>query len=162
MLGQVLSPGVQEGGDGELGAQMTGVASEAVKGLLRRAEEKLVEQAAVVEDQLIELVGQGEDHMKVADRKEQCALRLEPLRSREALALRAVSIAAGVVGDACGAAAVAGVEVPAQSRRSAPLDGPHCSILGFGEPVLAAVVLAVSAKDLCDFKPWSPPSFSCR
>jgi hypothetical protein len=35
-------------------------------------------------------------------------------------------------------------------------------MLGFGEPVLSAVVLAVSAKDLCDFKPWSVASFSCR
>ena len=60
-----------------------------------------------------------------------CAV-LEPLRARQRLALRAVPIAAAVEGDALVAAGVALLDMAAERRRAAALDGAHDAALRRG------------------------------
>ena len=74
----------------------------------------------------------------------------EPLRARRALALRAMPIAAGVVGNPCGAAVIALLDVAAEHSRPACRDRAHdapldaAQMLGTGLPKR----FAVAAEDI--------------
>ena len=61
------------------------------------AEEQIVKQPLVLEDERGELVGQGEDDVEVRHGQQLSRTRGQPLGARVALALWAVAITAGVV-----------------------------------------------------------------
>jgi hypothetical protein len=75
--------------------------------LVRRLEQECVAAALVLERDLRELLGQREDDVEVGDVQEFGLALGEPLGARRGLALGAVAVAAGVVGDVLVAAAVA-------------------------------------------------------
>jgi hypothetical protein len=65
---------------------------------------------------------QGEDDMEVGNRQQFGLAVGQPLLGSDGLALRAVPVAAGVVGDAQVRAVLAAFDMTAQRRRSAALD----------------------------------------
>jgi hypothetical protein len=77
----------------------------------------------------------------------------QPLFSRRPLTLRAMPIAARVVGDARGATIVAGFDMAAERRRSARRDRAHDALLGPSHmsDVIAKIGLAVATQDIRDF-----------
>jgi len=66
---------------------------------------------------------QREDHVVVLDRQQVGLSRIEPALGCRALALRAMPVAAGVVGDLVGSAALAAQDMATQCRRAALDDG---------------------------------------
>jgi len=74
----------------------------------------------------------------------------EPFGARQSLALGAMAVAAGVVGDACGAAVVALLEVTAERCRPACCDGAHDAPLDAAEMPGAGLPkrFAVAAEDI--------------
>ena len=80
---------------------------------------------------------------------------LQPLRARQRLALRAVPVAAAVERDALVAAGITLLDMPAQRRGAAALDGAHHAQLraAEGAGVVATVLRADLAEDLRQLQP---------
>ena len=115
MKEEVLSPGMQHGGDGDLGTEVLGIAGNLAQGCGRCVEEDVEQESLVAQDERVQLVGQCEDDVEVGDRQQSLEALLEPMFTLRTLALRTVPIAAGVVRDAPVSAAVAHVEMPTES-----------------------------------------------
>ena len=94
---QELGPGVQDGGEGDLDAEPT--AGDLRQGLGDRGEEQAVGHPGGGAEEVVQLGGDGEDDMEVRDGQQIAALRFEPPRFLEALALGAMPIPTGVVRD---------------------------------------------------------------
>ena len=91
---------------------------------------------------------QDEDHVVVGHGQQLGLARLEPLGARQALALRAVPVAAGVVGVADQAAVAALLDVATECRGAALLDRCHDAALNAAEvqTPIAPERLAMSAE----------------
>src|SRR5262249_26373759 len=96
---QVLSPGMQNADDADLGSQVLGVGSHFEQGLSTGREQQIVEGTWVIQGQHIQLVGYGEYDVEVGSGQKFSFSCREPALACLRLALRAVSISAGVVGD---------------------------------------------------------------
>jgi hypothetical protein len=70
-----------------------------LEGLGGGSEEEVVENLFVLEDEGIQVVGEGDDHMKVMSGEESIFASFEPFCLVQILAFGAVAVAAGVVGD---------------------------------------------------------------
>jgi hypothetical protein len=103
-------------------------------------------------DQCAKLRGQGEDDMKVVHRQESRESAFNPTRLRQRLALRAMPIAARVVGRTLVAARAAHIEVPAQGRGSTLLDGAQRCALLRAQRVPLQECLTVRAHDVRQLK----------
>ena len=100
MMVQVLAPGVEHGDDADLGAEMLGIGGDGAQRLGGGAEQDGVDRRLVLEGDLGHRRRQGEDDVEVRHRQ-QLGLRCgQPFGARQPLALRAMPVAAGVVGDA--------------------------------------------------------------
>ena len=97
---------------------------------------------------------QGEHDVEVRHRQQLGLSGGEPLGARPPLALRAMPVAARVIGAADQAALGAGLGVPAQRRRSAQFNRAHHSPLDAAQVtvVQAAIRLAVAAEDIRHFQ----------
>ena len=103
-------------------------------------EQEVVDGGLVLERDRADRRRQGEDDVVVGDRQE---LRLavgEPLSCRRALTLRAMAVAAGIVGDALVRAVLAALDMSAERRGAAGLDRRHD--LQLGEAHVTGVGLA--------------------
>ena len=69
--------------------------------------------------------GSAEHDVEVADRQQVGLARCQPVPRGRPLALRAVAVAAAVVGDAAVAAVLAALDVPAEGGSAAGLDCRH-------------------------------------
>ena len=94
MMLQVLSPGMEHAEEPDVGSQVLGIASQFEQRSGAGAEEQIVEQPLVLEDQSGELVRQGEDDVEVRHGQQLSRTRGQPFGAHVALALRAVPIAA--------------------------------------------------------------------
>ena len=94
MQAQVLSPRMQNAEESDPGSEMPGVGCDFKHGLGAGAEEQIVEQPLVLENESGQLVRQGEDLVKVWNGQQFGRSRRQPLGARVPLALRAVPIAA--------------------------------------------------------------------
>jgi len=94
MMLEVLSPGVEHAEESNIGTEMLGIASEFEQRSGAGAEEQIVEQPLVLEDESGELVRQGEDDVEVRHGQQLTRTRSQPLGARVALALGAVSVTA--------------------------------------------------------------------
>ncbi len=135
MLDQGLPPGVEDGDDPQLPAEMPGIVAEGRQRRRRRLEEQVVDRPRVPLCQGVERVGQGEDHVEVLDRQELRPPRREPAFLGQGLALRAVPTPTGVVGNPDRPAAIARFRVPAQGGGPAGRDGPEGAVLPPGQPL---------------------------
>ena len=152
---QVLAPGVQDGDEADLGTQVLRIGGDRAQGLRGCLEQHVVQQRLVLIRDGLDGLRHGEHHVEVFDRPQFGAAILQPLRARQRLALRAVSVAAAVERDALVAAGVALLDMPAQRRGAAALDGAHHAQLRAAEcaGVIATVLRADLAEDLCQFQP---------
>lgn len=129
MMQEILSPRVQDGRETDLRAQVLGVRSDGEQGLGSGAKKNVVHHRLILQGYRSKRFGQCKDGVMVRDGEDFRLARFEPLRLVQALAFGAVAIAARIVGDGLMATVVAFVDVSAQRRRAAHLDGVHDTAL---------------------------------
>jgi len=152
MMGQRLSPGVQDGDEADFGAAAFG--GEGHERLGRCAHQEAIDDLFVLEGDLGCGRRQGEDDVEVWNRQQLGLTSGEPLRSRRPLTLRAMAVSTRVIGDAGEPAGVAALDMTAERRRAAgrdradhaPFDPPEMS------GVRSFVSLAVAAEDVGRFE----------
>jgi len=154
MMGQRRTPGVQHGGEADARAQMLRVRGDGGQRLGGRSEQQVVDGGFVVERDGGDRRRQGEDDVIVGNRQEFGFAFCEPLPRRRALTLRAMVVAAGVVGDARMRAVLAALDMSAERGGAAGLDRRHD--LQLGEAHMAGVGFAprrpMGAKDVGDLQ----------
>src|SRR4051812_34414091 len=94
--------------------------------------------------------------MEIVDRKQIRAACFAPVSTGEGLTLRAVSIAAGVVGNVLMLTTVALLHMPAQRGRAAALESTHDAALAAREVVVmgAPIRRAVAPQHFAKFRSW--------
>jgi hypothetical protein len=116
---------MQHGGDADPGSQMLRIGGDREHGLGRDLEQQVVEDGLV----LVGDVGDGRrqrEHHVIVRHRQQVGLAVgEPVLGGGALALRAVPVAAGVVGDRRIGAVRAARDMAAEGCRAAALDCRH-------------------------------------
>ena len=114
---------MEHGGEADAGAEMPGIGGDGEQRLGCRAEQQIVHHRLVLVRDRGDLGRQGEDQVEVADRQQIGLAGSEPILRRRALALRAMPVATRVVGDLTVAAILAALDMTAEGRRAAALDG---------------------------------------
>jgi hypothetical protein len=139
MMFEFLIPGVKHAEEADLGAEMLGIASDFEEGFGTGLQQQMVQDFLVLQGERRQLVGQGEDNMDVARGEKFLTTRLEPTVASVGLTLRAVSVAAAVVGDGRTVPAVGAlIEMPAQGGGATARDGPqHFEVLPSDPPAAA-------------------------
>ena len=122
---QILSPAMQDGYDAEFGAEMLGVRADDAQRLGGGPEQDVVDDLLVLEGDLGDLRGKGEDHVEILGRQQIGPPVFQPRGAGQALTLRAMAVAAAVIGRPCEAAVLALLEMTAQNRRPAGRYGAH-------------------------------------
>jgi hypothetical protein len=125
MVGQRRTPRVQHRGDADASAKVLGVGGDRQHRFRGRAKQQIIDHRLVLEGDVGNWGRQGEHHMEISDRQQVGLTCREPGARGGALALRAVPVAAGVVGDPPVPAVVAGLDVTAQCGGAAVLDRRH-------------------------------------
>ena len=100
MIVQVLTPAVQHRDEADFGTKMLGIGSNPAQRLSRRFEQDRVDQGLVLKGDRRDLRRQREDDVEIGNRQEFALPRGKPFPAGLSLALRAMPIAAGIVGDA--------------------------------------------------------------
>ena len=154
MVGERRAPGVQHGGEADARAEMLRVGGDGGQRLGGGPEQEVVDGGLVLERDGADRGRQGEDDVIVGNRQELGLAVFEPLPRRGGLALRAVAIAAGIVGDALVRAVLAALDVAAERGGATGLDRRHD--LQLGEAHVTGVGLSprrpVGAKDVGDLE----------
>ena len=150
VMGQGLAPAMQDRDHADLGAEMFGIGADGADRLGRGLEEDIVDDRLVLQGDRCERGRHGEDEMEIRDWQKFGAAVGQPLGSREPLALGAVPIAAGIVGDTDLAAVLALLDMPAEHGGAARLDGDHDAALSLREtiPLRRAESIAVAAENI--------------
>jgi hypothetical protein len=125
VMQQVLPPRMQDCNEADLSAKMLGISCNGAQGLGCGLEQDVVDHRFVLERDGCDFLWDGEYHVEVFDRQKFSLPVLEPLVTRERLALWAMSVAATVVGDAVVAASITLLYVAAQCDGSALFNGTH-------------------------------------
>jgi hypothetical protein len=94
MVHEVLSPGVEDGRETQLGLEA--LPAELEEGGAGALKEQAIERGLVLEDERAQGGGEGEDPVEIADGQERAPLLLEPLAAALVLAGGAVAVAAAV------------------------------------------------------------------
>ena len=147
---QLAAPGVQHGDGPGPGTQPLWVVRERGHRRPRAAEQQPVHLALVAPEDAVQLMGNGEHDVVVADVQKVAALAGHPGLAAVRLALGAVAVAAAVVADELVTAALAAVDVAAEGRRAARehvFEG--LPLLG-GEAMGREELLAVGPQDVLD------------
>ena len=150
MMDERLAPGVQDGEEADLGAEVAGVGGDRAQRLGDGAEEQSVDDGLVLRGDLGDSRGHGEDDVEILGGQQVRPTSFEPLGARQRLTGRTVAIATRVVPDAPMAAAVTLLDVTAERSGAALLDGRHHAALGRGEGGrdLRSEGVAVAAEDV--------------
>src|SRR5450432_4254664 len=98
MQSQVLSPGVQNAQEADLGSKILGVGRNFKHGLSAGTEEQIVEQPWITLTERIQQVGQSEDDMEVGHAEQVLLAPCEPALARLSLTLGTVPVTTGVIG----------------------------------------------------------------
>ena len=99
MRSEVLSPGVQNAEEADLGSEVLGVGRNFKHGLSAGAEKQIVEQPWVALTERVQLVGQGKDDVEVGHDEQILFAPCEPALASLSLALGTVAVATGVIGN---------------------------------------------------------------
>jgi hypothetical protein len=150
MMLKILTPGMQDGEESDLGAQVLGVRADRSQGLGRRLEEGIVDQGFVLQGERCDFLRQGEDHVEIRAVQELGLSMLDPLRPGERLALRAMPVSARVVGDSLMIAGAALLPMAAKCSGPAGLNRSQHALLRArqGGAVIGAIALTVAVQDL--------------
>ena len=111
MMGERLAPGVENREQANPGAEALRICGEGHGRLSRGAHQRGVEKPLVLESDLGRRRRQGEDEVEIRRRQQLGLACVKPGGARRALAFWTMPVAAGVIGDASGAAIVAFVVV---------------------------------------------------
>src|SRR5258708_13647782 len=125
---ELLIPGMQQGEEAKFRAEVSWIASDFEKCFRTGAEQQIVDDFLVLQSQWSKLRRKCEDHMDVARREELSSTCSDPAFPGRGLTLRAVSIAAAVVGDG-GTMPAAGalIEMTAEGSGTTPRNGQQNS-----------------------------------
>ena len=99
MQSQVLSPGVQNAEEADLGSEVLGVGGNLKHGLGGGAEEQIIEQPWIALTERVQLVGQGKDDVEVRYAEQVLFASCQPTVTCLRLAFGTVSVATGIIGD---------------------------------------------------------------
>src|SRR5579863_3268023 len=141
---EFLIPGVQHAEEADLGAEVFGIACDFQKRLRTGAKQQIVDDLPVLQSQWRQLTRQCEDHVDVARREKFPATRCKPAVASACLALRAVPVAARVVGDGAMSAAGAFIEMAAERGGATPCNGPQHFDMLPGDPLTASFDESIS------------------
>ena len=122
---EVLAPGVQDGGDADVGAEMLGIGGDRRQRLGRRREQQAVDLGLVLVGDGADRGRQREHDVEVGNRQQLRLACRKPRLRRPPLALGTVAVAAGVIGDARVRAVIAALDMTAERRGAADLDRRH-------------------------------------
>jgi hypothetical protein len=152
---ELSGPGVEHGGDAELCVEPPRIGGELEERGGGGTEEQVEARAGISKRQWPQLPGQREDEMEVVGGDDSLSTLLDPSGLCQPLALRAVSVSAGVVGDLDLSALGTEVGMTAQDRRPAVDDGRHDPALLGRQATTLSDGLAVGAEDVRDLEPAS-------
>ena len=125
VMGHGRAPSVQHRGDADPGAQMLRIGGDRQHGLGRDLEQEIIDHRLVLVGDVGDGRRQREHHVIVRHRQQLGLARGEPFLRGGALALRAVPVAAGVVGNRRIGAVRAARDMAAEGCRAAVLDCRH-------------------------------------
>ena len=158
VMRQCRAPAVQHQRRADAGPQVLGIGSDGEQGFGGNVEQQTVDHGLVLIGDGGDRRRQREDYVVVLHRQQIGLSRLEPALCRTGLALRAMAIAAGVVGDLVGPAALTTQYMATQCRAAALLDGRHD--LELSEAQVRALRLAPSGpmetEDVGDLQGGAP------
>src|SRR5437879_12026143 len=97
MKKQGLAPTMEYGKEADFSSQMFRIGSDGSQGLGRGAKQNVVDDLFVLVSEGSDLFGDGEDHMEIVCRENFGRSLLDPLSTREGLALWAMAVSAAVV-----------------------------------------------------------------
>ena len=123
MQQQVLPPGMQNGNDADVRAEALGIRCHFQQRGGSGGKQQVVKTARVFEREHVQLMRDAEDDMEVSRRQDFLFASSQPTLARLCLALGAMPVTAGVIGNGLMTAAGTRVEMPTQRCRAAVLDG---------------------------------------
>ena len=118
MMDERLAPGVQDGEEADLGAEVAGVGRYGAKRLGDGPEEETVDDGLVLGGDLGDRRGHGEDDVEVLGGKQVRPAPFEPRGAGQRLTGRTMAVATGVVPHAPMTAVVTLLDVAAEGRVS--------------------------------------------
>jgi len=94
MMQKVLTPGMQDSEESDLGTQVFGIGADRPQGVGGRAKEQVIEQRLVLVRNSCDLLGQREDDVEVTAIEQFRLPMLDPFGSGQGLAFLAMSVPA--------------------------------------------------------------------
>ncbi len=145
-------PCVQEGDAADRPAEPVRIGGERRHRLRRCFEQDRVDDSLVLEGDCGDWSRQCEDDVEIGNRQKLGLARREPLGSRPTLTLRAMPVAAGIIGDPRDAAVFAGLNVSAERLGPACNDRAHHAPLDATQMtgMITAIGVALLAQDIGD------------
>jgi hypothetical protein len=139
MMLQSLVPGMEHAEEADLRAEVPGVACDFKQRGGACAEQQTVDEPLVLERQRCHFTGHREDGMDIARGQQLAFALLEPADAGVALALRAMPVAARVIGDGSVSTAGATIAMATQRGRAATRDRSQHLLMLSVDPTAAAV-----------------------
>ena len=152
MMMEVLAPGVQHCQEANLCSQPLGVGRHFEQGLGGRPKKEPVHETRVLQRQGGDGVGNCEHDMKVRHLQQFVGAVPHPLGGDGPLALRAMTIAAGVVSDSLVRAMIAACDMPTQGGRPAAREVFQDPSLGGGRAMAREKLRPMCAHDVGHFQ----------
>ena len=136
---EFLIPGVEHTEEADLGAEMSGIASDFEESCSTGLQQEMVQEFLVLQGERRQFMRKGKDNMDVARGEKLLTTRLKPTSTGIGLTLRAVPVAAAVVRDSRAVpTGDALIEMPAQGSGATACDGPQHGEVLPGDPPAAA------------------------
>ena len=156
MVIEVLTPGMQHGGEADLSSKMYGVGGDRRERSRGGLEQKSIGRRLVLIGDCADLGGQREYDVEIGRGQQVRLSRRQPSLRRPPLTLGTMAVAAGIVGDARMSAILATFDVTAERRGTANLDRRHDAALS--EAYMAGIGraprVAVATEDVRHLQLW--------
>ena len=123
MKSELLIPGVQHAEEADLRTEVFWITCDLQKRFRTGAKQEIVDELFILQGEWRQLARKSEDNMHVGRREKLLAARCELAVASPCLTLRAVPIAARVVGDGTMSAASAFIEMAAERGGATPRNG---------------------------------------
>ena len=150
VLGEILAPGMEDGRAADVTAEVARIAAKGGQRGGDGAEQERVDHAGIALGERVQGMRQREDDVEVFDGEQFGLAGGEPALFGQGLALGAVAVAAGIVGEALGPTGIARLAMATERGGTARLDGLHRAALRAGQRVGVAIRRAMGAEDVGD------------